>query len=83
MIEVPLKVIQTSALLEIIHTALGLVKSSLLFTCLQSSHLSHSFLKISSWSSIYFMGICEYFCQKSRIILYESFDSFVLLFILI
>lgn len=29
------------------------------------------------------MGICEYFCQKSRIILYESFDSFVLLFILI
>ena len=41
------------------------------------------YFKISSWSFIYFMGICEYFCQKSRIILYESFDSFVLLFIII
>lgn len=70
MIEIPLKIIQTSALLEIVHAAFNLVRSPVLFTSIQSRY-GIPFIS-SSGSFNYLMGIRKHISTESTILVYES-----------
>ena len=41
-VEVPLKVVQTAALLEVVHAATGLVRSAVATTALQGAYRAHA-----------------------------------------